>query len=111
MDFYYTPKYHLITNGTNNLTSKLSCIDDDDGNSVNLTKYHSVNLTGVAAPMVSTAISNKNLQHRQQLASFNIDNASSLYNEAAVEGITTTSNISKPSAPLPIVAENLNLSA
>ena len=108
--FTYTPEYHLITNGTNNLTSKLSCIDDD-GNSVNLTKYHSVNLTGVAAPMVSTAISNKNLQHRQQLASFNIDNASSLYNEAAVEGITTTSNISKPSAPLPIVAENLNLSA
>nr|MDQ3971177.1 hypothetical protein [Thermoproteota archaeon] len=108
--FTYTPEYHLITNGTNNLTSKLSCIDDD-GNSVNLTKYHSVNLTGVAAPMVSTAISNKNLQHRQQLASFNIDNASSLYNEAAVEGITTTSNISKPSVPLPIVAENLNLSA
>ena len=74
--FTYTAEYHLITNGTNNLTSILSCIDDDS-NSANLTKYHSINLTGVAA-MVSTAISNKNLQHRQQLASFNIDNASSL---------------------------------
>ncbi len=106
--FTYTAEYHLITNGTNNLTSKLSCVGDS--NSANLTKYHSINLTGVATT-ASTAISSKNIQHRQQLASFNIDNATSLYNEAAVEGITTTSNVSKPSIPLPIVAENLNLSA
>src|SRR5918993_1313259 len=46
--FTYTDDYHLITNGTNNLTSKLSCIDDSTGGSTaNLTKNYSVNLIGV----------------------------------------------------------------
>jgi hypothetical protein len=61
--------------------------------------------------MASTAISSKKGQDRQQVASFNIDNGTSLDNEEALEGITTTSNISKPSVPLPLVAENLNLSS
>ena len=43
--FTYTDKYHLITNGTNELTSKLSCIN----NPSNLTKWYSVNVIGVAA--------------------------------------------------------------
>src|SRR5919106_6493765 len=68
--FTYADDYHLITNGTNNLTSKLSCVGDS--NSANLTKYHSVNLTGVA----STAISSKHIQQQQQLSSINIDNGS-----------------------------------
>ena len=110
--FTYTPEYHVITDGTNDLTSKLSCVDNS--NSVNLTKYHSVNVTGVVA-MSSTAISGKNVQYRQQLASplssFNIDNRTSLDNKAAVKGITITSNISEPSLPLPTVARNSNLSA
>jgi hypothetical protein len=114
--FTYTPEYHVITNGTNDLTSKLSCVDNS--NSVNLTKYHSVNAIGVVA-MSSTAISDKNVQHRQQLASpspssssFYIDNRTSLdNNKAAVKGITITSNISEPSLPLPVVARNSNLSA
>src|SRR5215212_63766 len=46
--FTYTDDYHLITNGTNNLTSKLSCIDDSNGaGSANLTKSYSVNIIGV----------------------------------------------------------------
>jgi hypothetical protein len=46
--FTYTDDYHLITNGTNNLTSKLSCIDDSNGGSTaNLTKSYSVNVIGV----------------------------------------------------------------
>jgi hypothetical protein len=44
--FTYTSKYHLITQGVNELTAKLSCID----NPTNVTKYYSVNVTGVAAP-------------------------------------------------------------
>src|ERR671914_737295 len=42
--FTYTDKYHLIANGTNNLTSKLSCINDDStgGTTANLTKSYSV---------------------------------------------------------------------
>src|ERR671919_2746343 len=46
-NFTYTPQYHLITNGTNNLTSKLSCIDDSNGGTTNLTKSYSVNVIGV----------------------------------------------------------------
>jgi hypothetical protein len=47
--FTYTDDYHLITNGTNNLTSKLSCIDNSNGGiTANLTKNYSVNVIGVA---------------------------------------------------------------
>src|SRR5215212_5992765 len=47
--FTYTADYHLIANGTNNLTSKLSCIGDESnvGTTANLTKSYSVNVIGV----------------------------------------------------------------
>src|SRR5215212_4136112 len=47
--FTYTNKYHLISNGTNNLTSKLSCVADESnvGTTANLTKSYSVNVIGV----------------------------------------------------------------
>jgi hypothetical protein len=41
--FTYNSDYHLIQNGTNNLTSKISCVDGP----TNLTKWNSVNLIGV----------------------------------------------------------------
>src|SRR5215211_7510199 len=47
-NFTYTPQYHIITNGTNELTSKLSCIDDP----TNLTKWNSVNVTGGATTLI-----------------------------------------------------------
>jgi hypothetical protein len=40
--FTYTQNYHLITNGTNNLTSKISCLS----NPTNVTKWNSVNVVG-----------------------------------------------------------------
>jgi hypothetical protein len=43
-NFTYTDKYHLISEGINELTTKLSCIN----NPANITKYYSVNVTGVA---------------------------------------------------------------
>ena len=46
--FTYTDKYHLITNGTNNLTSKLSCIDHNNNNA-NLTKWYSVDIIGISS--------------------------------------------------------------
>src|SRR5215204_5600985 len=49
--FIYTSKYHLISEGINELTAKLSCIN----NPANVTKYYSVNVTGVAT---STAAAN-----------------------------------------------------
>jgi len=54
--FTYNNSYHLIQNGTNNLTSKISCADGP----TNLTKWNSVNLIGVnssdSGPAISQAI-------------------------------------------------------
>jgi hypothetical protein len=47
-NFTYTPQYHIITNGTNELTSKLSCIS----NPTNLTKWNSVNVTGGSTTLI-----------------------------------------------------------
>src|ERR687893_752656 len=41
--FTYNSEYHLISEGINELTAKLSCIH----NPANVTKYYSVNVTGV----------------------------------------------------------------
>src|SRR5918994_7390766 len=61
--FTYSPAYSLIKNGTNNLTSKISCIDSPTTG--NLTKWNSVNLTGVEGlvqqqqpPSIISAVSN-----------------------------------------------------
>ena len=47
-NFTYTPQYHIITEGTNELTAKLSCIS----NPTNLTKWNSVNVTGGATTLI-----------------------------------------------------------
>ena len=47
--FTYTDKYYLIQDGLNDLTAKLSCIDDNNNDAAKITKYYSVNVVGVAA--------------------------------------------------------------
>jgi hypothetical protein len=42
-NYTYTTSYHEITNGTNELTSKISCL----ANPTNLTKWYSINVTGI----------------------------------------------------------------
>jgi len=54
--FTYTNKYHLISEGINELTSKLSCIN----NPTNITKYYSVNVTGVATSVAAADNTTKN---------------------------------------------------
>jgi hypothetical protein len=44
-DYNYTRGYHLITEGVNELTAKLSCLN----NPMNVTKWNSVNVTGQVA--------------------------------------------------------------
>ena len=59
-NFTYTNKYHLISEGINELTAKLSCIN----NPANVTKYYSVNVTGVATSLAAannTAATTKNV--------------------------------------------------
>ena len=52
-NFTYTQSYHLIVNGTNELTSKLSCLSSP----ANLTKWNSVIVLGVM---------NKNQEQQQE---------------------------------------------
>ena len=54
--FTYTNRYHLISEEANELTSKLSCID----NPANITKYYSVNVTGVATSSATANNTTKN---------------------------------------------------
>jgi hypothetical protein len=45
--FTYTPEYHLITHGTNNLTSILTCVNDDNGGIANISKSYTVKVIGI----------------------------------------------------------------
>src|ERR687896_581979 len=46
-NYNYTRNYNTITEGTNELTAKLSCFDDSNiGTTTNVTKWNSVNVTG-----------------------------------------------------------------
>ena len=54
--FTYTNKYHLISEEANELTSKLSCIN----NPGTITKYYSVNVTGVATSLAAANNTTKN---------------------------------------------------
>src|SRR5215213_408966 len=72
-NFTYTDDYHLITNGTNDLTSKLSCFDDSTGRTANLTQFYSVNVIGVAGTTTiltnnsaSTTSTSEQVQEQQQ---------------------------------------------
>ena len=51
--FTYTRNYHLITEGTNELTSKIFCFSGA-GFANNLTKYYSVNVTGSSNPSLTS---------------------------------------------------------
>ncbi len=61
--FTYTQNYHLVSEGTNELTSKISCYGNSGASNVT-TKYYSINVTGSAnasssniPPMSDTASS------------------------------------------------------
>ena len=72
--FTYSKDYHLITEGVNELTSKISCQNSPS----NITKSYSVNVTGVA-----TGIGQQQQEELQQKQS------TTLEEEEEVEGETT----------------------
>src|SRR5918996_5576997 len=45
--FTYTEDYQLIKEGVNELTSKLSCVDESNPSTANLIKWDSINVTGI----------------------------------------------------------------
>ena len=126
-NFTYSDDYHLITNGTNDLTSKLSCVDESNFGSANLTKNYSIDVIGIATTRASeaAAVSTQGEVQKQQQSSA-IDNNNSLINgmsntdnnnatttidnETKIvveeEIPTVNNNISKPSIPMPIVAKS-----
>ena len=81
--FTYTQNYHLITNGTNNLTSKLSCLS----NPMNLTKWNSIDVIG--EPSLTTQ--KNNFTSGDQRTSFEGQNATTIGNNT--ENITDESQI------------------
>jgi hypothetical protein len=59
--FTYTPAYHAIRNGTNELIAQISCLDEDNNNNNNtnntaayLTNYYSINIIGTIEPFSSS---------------------------------------------------------
>jgi hypothetical protein len=98
--FTYTDKYHLITNGTNNLTSKLSCFNDNNGSNIgtaaNVTKSYSVNVIGVIGsqrPVSSVA------EQQSNLSSGITSSLSSVKEDNNTETTTTTTTIGPESIP------------
>ncbi len=110
-NYTYTDKYHLITNGTNELTSKLSCISSP----TNLTKFYSVNLIGIAT-MTTNKTGATSAEEVQQQESPAINNTTSTTNVTLDNGTTTVveeerlrgkDNISSQSSiPIPLVAND-----
>jgi hypothetical protein len=107
--YTYTNNYHLITNGTNDLTSKLSCISSP----TNLTKFYSVNVIGIST-MTNNKTGATSAEEVQQQESPTIDNTTT--NVTLDNGTTTVveeerlrvkDNISSPtSIPIPLVAND-----
>ncbi|MDQ3868759.1 MAG: hypothetical protein M3250_04275, partial [Thermoproteota archaeon] len=97
--FTFTDKYHLITNGTNELTSKLSCIS----NPTNLTKWYSVNVIGLPAG-----------QNQQQpipivANSTTLSNSTISGNNTAKTAALTVGAENEDILPMPIVLEEKQL--
>lgn len=92
--FTYTQKYHLITEGTNELTSKISCY----GNSANnkTTKYYSISITG-STNAASTTIPTPSGSHNTNnfTANFHGVGSQSLFPQYSGSGPVTPINNSK----------------
>jgi hypothetical protein len=99
--FTYTDKYHLITNGTNNLTSKLSCLNNNGGAAANITKSYSVNVIGAIEssqrPASSVAEQQSNLSDGITSSSLSPVKED---NNTNAKKTTTTSPESIPSVPM-----------
>jgi hypothetical protein len=105
--FTYSDKYHLITNGTNNLTFKLSCLNNNNGEgTVNLTTYYSLDITGIMessqGPVSSVAVEEQQNNLNSGSVSFSLSPVKEDNNntKTAARTTTTTSPESTPSVPI-----------
>jgi hypothetical protein len=89
--FTYTQNYHLITNGTNNLTSKLSCLS----NPTNVTKWNSVNVIGE----VDLTAPKNDASSREERTSFEGQNLTTIGNQTKNITDVSQTNTSLKNAP------------
>jgi hypothetical protein len=91
--FTYSPAYHTIENGINDLTSKLECVE----NSKVITKWHSINVTGVTTedskPAAASLVFHDPLGILPQLKTVST-NPSTSNIEKSNNGTTTPSDLS-----------------
>ena len=97
--FTYTKDYHLIINGSNNLTSKLSCIDNSNVSTANLTKFYSVNVIGVTTTdnMASTISTSSEEVQQQESPTIDSNITSIIERIRAATAAVPESNPSVPS--------------
>jgi hypothetical protein len=108
--FTYTSAYHLITNGTNQLTAKISCLASPSsssttaaGSSSNLTKWYSINVTGVqVAAAASSSINQANNNNAPTTTTTDNSYASTplLLPSPSTKHTSETDNTSEPTTPL-----------
>jgi hypothetical protein len=106
--FTYANNYHLITNGTNNLTSKLSCVDGSNGGTANLTKFYSVNVIGIATTNNTTDITSiEDVQ--QESSAIESNNTTTLSNDfdSIKKSSNTTTDITLDNRPTKVVEEGV----
>jgi hypothetical protein len=105
--FTYTDKYHLITNGTNDLTSKLSCLNNGGGGgTANLTTYYSLDITGNIESSSERSTSAVVKEQKNNLSSDTVSSSSTLHpikgdnNNTKTATIIATNPESNPSVPI-----------
>ncbi|MGH9950612.1 MAG: hypothetical protein ACRD5J_03225 [Nitrososphaeraceae archaeon] len=53
-NYTFTPEYATTQEGNNRMVSKITCLDDSSTNNENLTKFNSLNLTGITIEVKDT---------------------------------------------------------
>jgi hypothetical protein len=89
--FTYTQNYHLINNGTNNLTSKISCLSSP----TNVTKWNSVNVIGE----VGLTTPENDTSSREEGTSFEGQNLTTIGNQTRNITDVNQTNTSLDNAP------------
>jgi hypothetical protein len=85
-NYTYTTDYHEIVNGTNELTSKISCLSSP----TNLTKWYSINVTGIEDLISSRNDSSKSSNQEQ------VNNIPNLNNDSSPISTISTAEIAAP---------------
>jgi hypothetical protein len=92
-NYTLTPHYTIIKQGPNKLTAKLSCHD----NSMNATKFYSVNITGVTSSSKQSAVNTS----KSTVANQTKNEPGKATPPPAKQNVTTTSTLSQPTGQLP----------